>query len=343
MSGLRSLLAHPRLWRLARWAAAIGVVAVLVIGLDSGEILARLRSADATLVVCGVLGLTAVHVLAAASWRLLCRQLGGMRLAWATCLRVYYAAQALGGVTPANVGGDAYRMMAMRRAGLGWSAAAAPVLVQRATSYLALALLALPALAWLALTTALPFGILAAGLMLCALAGGVAVLLLVAPAPVAALRARLQRSTPRDGSDAAPVAGVRPPVGSVALATLLAVAFHAVSVLLTALLVAAVDPSATGAEVLAAIVVARLSLAVPVLPSGIGANEAILSLLFAGLGLAPQVALAALLLTRVALVLTTLLGAGLLLFDRHGIPHAEARTGTQPADPVAQLPAVTTR
>lgn len=323
-----------RLWRVARWAAAIGVLAVLVIGLDSGEILARIRSANAALVVCGVIGLTAVHVLAAASWRLLCRQLGGLRLAWATCLRVYYAAQALGGVTPANVGGDAYRVLAVRRAGLGWGAAVAPVLVQRATSYLALALLALPALAWLALATQLPVGILAAGLILCALAGGVAVLLLMAPAPVAAIRARLQRSEPQDGAHESVVespGAVRPPVGSVALATLLAVAFHAVSVLLTALLVAAVDPSATGAAVLAAIVVARLSLAVPVLPSGIGANEAILSLLFAGLGLAPQVALAALLLTRVALVLTTLLGAGLLLFDREGITRTEAQAGPQPA------------
>ena len=323
-----------RLWRVARWAAAIGVLAVLVIGLDSGEILARIRSANGALVVCGVIGLTAVHLLAAASWRLLCRQLGGLRLAWATCLRVYYAAQALGGVTPANVGGDAYRVLAVRRAGLGWGAAVAPVLVQRATSYLALALLALPALAWLALATQLPVGILAAGLILCALAGGVAVLLLVAPAPVAAIRARLQRSGPRDDADEPVVesAGpVRAPVGSVALATLLAVAFHALSVMLTALLVAAVDPSATGAAVLAAIVVARLSLAVPVLPSGIGANEAILSLLFAGLGLAPQVALAALLLTRVALVLTTLLGAGLLLFDREGITRTEAQAGPQPA------------
>jgi uncharacterized membrane protein YbhN (UPF0104 family) len=329
---LRSLLAHPRAWTAARWAGAIGVLALLVVGLDSGEILGRIRSANGLLVLAGVLGLCAVHVLAAASWRILCRQLGGLRLAWATCLRVYYTAQALGGVTPANLGGDAYRVLAVRSAGLGWSAAVAPVLVQRATSYLALALLALPALLWLAISSHLPVAILAAGLVLCALAGGVALLLLAAPARLAALRARLPwAASPRRNPPVDPSNATRPPIGSVALATGLALTFHAVSVLLTALLLVAVDPSAMGISVLAAIIVARLSLAVPILPSGLGANEAILALLFAGLGLAPQTALAALLLTRVALLLTTLIGAGLLLFGRRGIAVTEARISPQPA------------
>jgi uncharacterized membrane protein YbhN (UPF0104 family) len=339
VSAVRSFLAHPRAWRIARWAAAFAVLAVLVVGLDSREILARIQAANGLLVVCGVLGLTAAHLLAAAAWRVLCRQLGGIRLAWATSLRIYYAAQALGGVTPANIGGDAYRVLAMRRAGLGWSAAVAPVLVQRATSYLALALLALVALGWLAVSALLPGAILAAGLLLCLLAGGVAVLLLAAPAPVMAVRARLQRGGAPEPSDPATDAlnPVRPPIGSVAVATLLALLFHAVSVLFTALLVAAVDPSAIGIPVLAAIMVARLSLAVPILPSGIGANEAILSLLFVALGLAPQIALAALLLTRVALVLTTLLGAGLLLSD---MARKEGAVMPAAAD---QLPAATTR
>lgn len=127
-----------------------------------------------------------------------------------------------------------------------------------------------------------------------------------------------------------------------AVATGFGLAFHGTSVLLTGLLAAAVDPSAVGISVLAAIVVARLSLAVPILPSGIGANEAILSLLFAALGLGPQVALAALLLTRVALVLTTLLGAALLLVARQGIqaPPREIPAVSVAAD---QLPAARTR
>jgi uncharacterized membrane protein YbhN (UPF0104 family) len=336
VSRARTFLAHPRAWRVARWAAAIGVLTVLVASLDGREILVRIQAANWLLVVCGVLGLTAVHLLGAAAWRVLCRQIGGLRLAWTTTLRVYFAAQALGGITPANIGGDAYRVLAVRRAGLGWRAALAPVLVQRATSYLALALLALAALGWLAASALLPAGILAAALVLAVLTAGVAVLLLVAPAPVASVRARLQRSAGADRSGAsADALNFRPLIGSVVVATLLGLLFHAVSVLLTVLLVAAVDPSAAGIPVVAAIMVARLSLAVPILPSGIGANEAILSLLFAALGLAPQIALAALLLTRVALLLTTLLGAMSLLVGRPRIPAAALGSG--------QLPAATTR
>lgn len=316
-----------RAWRIARWVVAIAIVGVLVVGLDSREILARIQAADGLFVVAGVVGLVAVHLLGAAAWRALCSQLGGLRLAWATSLRVYYAAQAVGGVTPANIGGDAFRVLAVRDAGLGWSAAVAPVLVQRATSYLALALLALPALAWLALSARLPLAILAAGLVLSGLAAGVALLLLAAPASLARLRARLPWGAAPEGSRPAdPAASLRAPLGSVVGATALGLAFHGVSVLLTGLLVFAVDPSVAGPSVLAAVVVARLSLAVPVLPSGIGANEAILSLLFAGLAMAPQTALAALLLTRAALVLTTLLGTGLLLFGRTGIGHATPST-----------------
>lgn len=319
MTALRSTLAHPRARRTARWAAAIVILGLLVVGLDGGEIVARLEGANAPLVACGVLGLGAVHLLGAAAWRILCRQLGALRLPWATSLRIYYAAQALGGVTPANLGGDAYRVMAVRAAGLGWRAAVAPVVVQRATSYLALALLALPALAWLAAFSHAPVAVLLAGLLLAAAAGGVALLLLVAPASVERLRSRLRGGRAAAASRDADRATTRgAPLGPVLGATALGLAFHGVSVLLTGLLVAAVDPSATGMPVLAAVVVARLSLAVPVLPSGIGANEAILSLLFAGLGMAPQTALAALLLARVALVLTTLLGTGLLLFGRRG-------------------------
>ena len=336
MSWARSAFTHQRAWRAARWAAAIVILVVLVVGLDGREIVARIQAANVPLVIGGVLGLVAVHLLGAAAWRTLCRQLGGLRLGWGAGLRVYYAAQALGGVTPANLGGDAYRVLVVRNAGLGWSAAVAPVLVQRATSYLALALLALPALGWLAASGRIPVTILLAGLVLSGLAGGVALLLLAAPARWVRLRARLPWGpAPSDSAPTDPDATLRASLRSVAGATGLGLAFHGVSVLLTGLLAVAVDPSATGISMLAAVVVARLSLAVPVLPSGIGANEAILSLLFAGLGMAPQTALAALLLSRAALVLTTLLGTGLLLGGRNDQAVAPAAS--------SQLPAASTR
>ena len=333
MSARRSIFRRPAAWTAARWALGVGVLALLLVGLNGAEVASRIASANRPLVLVGVLGLTAVHVLGAAAWRLLCRRLGGLHFGWATCLRIYYAAQALGGITPANIGGDAYRVLAVRRAGLAWNSAVAPVLVQRATSYLALAILAFPALIWLATSSHSPAAVLAAALVLCALAAGVALVLLVAPSRIARLRARLpwNAATASDAATNDSAAWVRPGVGSVAVATGFGLAFHLGSVLLTGLLVFAVDPSAGGISVLAAVAVARLSLAVPILPSGLGANEAILSVLFVGLGLAPQTALAALLLGRVALVLTTMLGAAQLVVGRQEIPSGDARVAAQPA------------
>lgn len=336
MSALRLLTDHPRAWTAARWLLGIGVLALLILELDGPAIVARIASANGPLVIIGVLGLTAVHALGAAAWAILCCQLGGLRLGWTAALRIYFAAQALGGVTPANIGGDAYRVVAVRNAGLGWSAAVAPVLVQRATSYLALAILVLPALAALTATSHLPIAILFAGLVACALAGGVALVLLIAPSWLATLRVSL----PWPGAWRAATlsteaaAWTPPPIRSVAVATGFGLAFHASSVLLTVLLVAAVDPSALAWSVLSAIVVARLSLAVPILPSGLGANEAILALLFAALGVAPEIALAALLLGRMALLLTTLVGASLLLMGGQVIPPVQKRQEARGGSPV---------
>jgi uncharacterized membrane protein YbhN (UPF0104 family) len=314
---------RTRAWTIARWALGIGVVALIVVGFDAPATVARITAANGLLVVVGVLGLTAVHALGAWAWAILCRQLAGLRLGRLTALRLYYAAQALGGVTPGNVGGDAYRVVALRNAGQRLGPAIAPVLVQRATSYLALALLALPAVAILALASHVSSAVLLAGLIVCGVAGGVAVALLVAPAKAWELWSRLPwvHAQPDAGADRA---WTTVPARSVATGVAFGLAFHAASVLLTAVLVAAVDPSAVGPAVLAAIVLARLSLAIPILPSGLGANEAILAISFAGLGFAPQTALAALLLGRLALLLTTVIGASLLLVGRGAVP-AEQR------------------
>jgi uncharacterized membrane protein YbhN (UPF0104 family) len=95
-------------------------------------------------------------------------------------------------------------------------------------------------------------------------------------------------------------------------------AFHLGSVLLTSLLVRAVDPGAISLQAVSAVAVARLSLAVPISPSGLGFQEGALSVLFVGIGLSPETALAALLLGRISLLATTLIGAAALALDRQG-------------------------
>jgi uncharacterized protein (TIRG00374 family) len=73
--------------------------------------------------------------------------------------------------------------------------------------------------------------------------------------------------------------------------------------------VAAINPDAVSLASIAALAVARLTLAIPISPSGLGFQEGALSALFVAIGLAPETALAALLLGRISLLTTTLVGA----------------------------------
>ena len=292
-----------RWWRTARPLAGILALALVLVGVDPAAVGAGLAGASLPLVVLGVLGLTLAHLVPAAGWRAILGVTGRVWLPWRPALVVSYAAQAIGGVTPANLGGDVHRAGMLRRAGHHWSAAVAPLLVQRATSYLALSGLAAVAAAYLAVRTPLAGGIVAGGLGVAAIVGVAAWLLLAPPDAVRGLRDRL-----------AGAALGRP--ANLGRATLIGLAtglvFHAVAIGLTGLLVVAVEPMAPIGGVFAALAVARLALAVPITPSGLGVQEGAAAILFAGIGLAPGVALAAMLLARLGLVLTTLVGVALL-------------------------------
>jgi uncharacterized membrane protein YbhN (UPF0104 family) len=159
----------------------------------------------------------------------------------------------------------------------------------------------------------------AGGLAFAAVVAGVAWLLLAPPRPLRAGRAWLAR---RVGAESLPPSEERIQRLGRACAIGLAqgLAFHAGAIGLTWLLVLAVDPDLAAASpgpttpaILAALAVARLSMAVPIAPSGLGVQEGVAAALFALLGLAPETALAAMLCGRVALLITTLVGVGLIL------------------------------
>src|SRR6185295_3727965 len=95
----------------------------------------------------------------------------------------------------------------------------------------------------------------------------------------------------------------------------LALLFHTVSLVLGLVLVRAVDADATRDPwiVLGALAVARLSLAVPISPNGIGIQEGLLAILFVQLGLPADTAIAAALLNRLGFLLTAAVGAAALV------------------------------
>jgi uncharacterized membrane protein YbhN (UPF0104 family) len=321
MDGLNpvSTPARRATWLVLRWAVGIAIVVVLLLRFDARGVVSELSGADLRLAFPALIGLIAIHILGALTWRDLARRLSAIRLGLSETIRRYYIAQAIGALTPANLGADAYRLIAAdgvvgKR--YDWRQMLRPVVVQRITSSIGLAGLGLAAFALL------PAGGMANGaaLAILVLAGGSSALLIALQSGRFARWFRLPwqpgtvgpRAAPSDPTTAGQ-AGRRASIEAVAVGLGLGLGFHAGSVLLSYVLVLSVGVAGPPLLVLACLVVARLSILIPISPSGLGIQEGALSLLFLSIGLPAQTALAASLLNRLALVATTLLGAALML------------------------------
>jgi uncharacterized membrane protein YbhN (UPF0104 family) len=281
-----------------RWALGVGIVAVLLLRFDVGEVASELRATRLELAVPALAGLVAIHLIGAATWRLLAIRLGDRRLTWAQTVRTYYIAQGLGGLTPGNIGADAYRVYSAP-AGIGaWRSTVRPIVVQRVTSSAALAGLGLAALTLLPPSVDVRF-VVAASAVLLAVGSSLLVFFLRRAANSEDVHTRQQATRGALG-------------WAIAAGLLLGLAFHAGAIGLSYLLVASITPIAEPGQVLACLAIARLSILVPISPSGLGFQEGALSYLFLRIGLSPQTAIAAALLNRLALLATVALG-GLLL------------------------------
>lgn len=307
--------------RVARLAAGLGILGAMLVGVDAPEVGRRIGGVHPGVASVAIIGLTGMHLVPAAAWRQMLDVLAGARLSWRSAMAAYYAAQGVGGLTPANLGGDLHRVINMRSVGHGWWAAGAPIVVQRATSYLALTVLSAGSLAVLAGTarTALPVVLVALGFSLAV--GAAAILLVSRPDRLGDLPLRLARILMSDTTQAprkAPEADRRRLPAAALAGFGYGLVFHAGSVAFTGVVVLSVAPTAPLVPVLGALAVARLSLALPLTPSGLGVQEAAFVVLSAGF-LQPHAALAALLLARGSLLLTTVIGAVLVASGRSSV------------------------
>jgi len=305
-----------------RWALGIGIVVFLLASFDARDVVSQLRSTRLELAIPAIVGLVAIHLVGAATWRILAARLSDQRLPWPTALWTYYVAQGLGGLTPGNLGADAYRVYAAPDGLAGWRRSLRPIVVQRVTSSAALAGLAVGAVAWLPASIDTWFVVAGAAVVL-AIGSSLLVLFLRRP-----------RGAPSLQADEKPAAERRGLPGSILIGLVLGAAFHAGAIGLSFVLVTAVSPIADPAPVLACLAIARLSILVPISPSGLGFQEGALSLLFVRIGLPPETALAAALLNRVALLATVALGGLLLAL---GAPRVASRR--PPASERSSLPA----
>jgi uncharacterized membrane protein YbhN (UPF0104 family) len=315
--GRRTARFPRRLWIGLRWAFGLAVVAVLVVQLGAGDVLARLGGVDLRLAVPAIVGLVAVHLLGALSWRVLQTAFAATPPSWPALVRHYYVAQAIGGITPANIGSDTYRFLALRGGGDGWERVAFPIVVQRATSSAAVSLLGVGALLFLPPAAGIAGWIVSGALIIGAVSSG-AILLI-----------QLRGGGKRRSSAGEPAQASRAPlIRGTMMAFGLGLAFHAGSIALAYVLVTSITPAGQPAQIIAALAVARLSILIPFSPSGLGFQEGALAVLFVGIGLPADVALAAALLNRIALLATTLLGFGLLL-GRTRAPDAARGSGSR--------------
>jgi len=254
-----------------------------------------------------------IHAVAAAGWRWILVTVGDVVVPWRDALSLYYVSQAVGGITPANIGGDIHRVASLRDRGT-WREAVASVVIQRATSYVALSLLSLVGLMVMASRTDVATGIVIAG---AAFACATSLVAWIVLRPPPALRSLASRVVSLFGGSEMELSGR---VTRIRLATMIGIgsglAFHAGSIGLSWVLVHAIDPGAPLVPVVSALAVARLALAVPVTPSGLGVQEGLLGALFVSLGMPADTALASMLLARISLILTTAAGAVLLARSR---------------------------
>jgi uncharacterized membrane protein YbhN (UPF0104 family) len=315
----------------ARLLFGAAILVLVLVALDPSRVASALGTADARLVILGVLGLTCMHGVAAAGWRWMIAQRTGVRLPWRFALRAHYAAQALGSVTPGNLGSDFHRAAALRRQGLGWSAAVEPIVVQRATSYLGLSLLAVIGVVILSSASELSRVIVLIGIAIAALLVAAAWLLLMPAGPLRGASDWLRRRVEGSAVDAGGVhREVGPTLPLIVGGTLNGLLFHAGSVALTWMLVYAIDSQTPIWPMLGAIAVARLSLAVPLSPNGLGVQEGTLAALVIAMHLAPQPALAAMLVARLSTILLAAVGVALMLGDR---PRTGSVSGGLPLSP----------
>jgi uncharacterized membrane protein YbhN (UPF0104 family) len=300
----------------ARWVLGCAIVGFLLLRFDLGAVASALQRVDLRVAAPAILGLVAVHLLGAAAWRELSIRLAAVRLRWWPTITHYYAAQAVGSITPANLGADAYRLAAVREPAAGWATLLLPIVVQRVTSYVGLCVVALAGFVLLPSTFSTRL-IVVAGVGLILISA--AVLLFVRRPRLLAGPLRLLPHRMRPDLRGAPLPA-RAWVAALTSGVSIALAFHVGSIAMAYLLVVALGGSGSGDAwpVLASIAVARLTILIPLSPSGLGFQEAALAVLFLQIGLTAELAIATALLTRLALLGTMALGTAFIASGQTG-------------------------
>jgi uncharacterized membrane protein YbhN (UPF0104 family) len=288
----------------ARWLLAAAVLAAVLAYLDLESILRSLGGVDWQLALPGIALLCATHVVSALAWRAITAQVTGQVIPIRFALRSYFGSQAIGGFTPANIGGDIYRARDLHSPDTGWKQAFLPVVVQRVGSYGSLAAAGFVATFLIPVSETIRL-----------------VLAAVAALAVLAAAAAWWR-TSRTGTLARPR---RPLAGPIATALVTGLVFHATAIASTYVLVRSVSESGDMLPVLAALAIGRVATLVPLTPNGIGVQEAATAAVLTSVGVSGEEALVAVALARLATLVTMTMGFVLIVAQRFSSGAGELR------------------
>jgi uncharacterized membrane protein YbhN (UPF0104 family) len=303
-----------------RWTLAIALLGAVLVAFDPRDSWAHLDATSWWIAVPAVGLLVSVHLLGALTWRLLVHILSGVRLGAAFAVRAYYIGQAFGGLTPANIAADAYRVRALTSGSMaGWTAGVAPVVVQRLGSYAAMAA------AGLAASLVVPVAPLTRVVLVALTAFGLAI--------VAA--AWLRRPGRAAGARPDPLAN-RAWLHASAVSCSLGLLFHVIAVAAMLALVRSVTASGEVTGITAALVLARVATLLPLTPSGLGFQEAALAVFLTGAGVSGDAAVAIAALARLAAFATIAVGFLLLGLERLPFPRRPARPAEGPQSAIAR-------
>lgn len=169
-----------------QWTVSLGLVAVLVVLVDVGEVYRALRSSDPAFLAVGVVVMVGDRLLMAGKWLPLLR-IQNPDVATGRAVRAYFAASFAALFLPASVGGDALRAYGVGRDRDSVVEVGASVVYERVLGLVGSGVVALAAL-WLAVRSDLPMEFLLPWAVGCAAVGFLALAVPYSPSVRRVLR-----------------------------------------------------------------------------------------------------------------------------------------------------------
>lgn len=297
---------------LLRVVVALAAVAFVVSRADLSEVYTVLAGTLWTLSVVGAVASLTLHVLSALGWRAI-TVAAGLELSRRTAIHLYYQGQALAGITPAGLGGDALRAIRLAR-DVSFLVPLSSIFISRALSYAVVVGLAAASATILGATRSdLPSEYVAAGMVvLFAIAITIAVAAMSGPIAQKLTNRLVARFSARGEQMQEGLLKLLHKPGAVGRAGILFAIFHILSGLAAYVLAYSIDIRIDLLTFIGLVLIVRAVSLLPISIGGLGIRELAFVAVLGQVGIGTEAAIGLALLDRAALMLGLLLGFALI-------------------------------